>query len=99
MSELAATVEVMVDNEQVIVTEWSFEPGAATGWHRHGYDYVITPISGGDFEIASPDGTRTPFKMEPGRSYFRKFGVEHDVINVGSVPASFVEVELKSNPG
>lgn len=98
-SKPAATSEVMVDNEHVVVTEWRFAPGAATGWHRHGYAYVITPISGGTFEIEGPDGTRTPFLMEPGRSYYREAGVEHDVINVGDVPASFVEVELKNRAG
>jgi len=94
-----ATSEVMVDNEHVRVTEWRFAPGAATGWHRHGFDYVITPVSGGHFEIVGPGGARTPFQMEPGRSYFRAAGVEHDVINVGDTPASFVEVELKARTG
>ena len=28
----------------VMVTEWRFAPGAATGWHRHEFDYVITPV-------------------------------------------------------
>ena len=31
-----ATPNVQIDNERVIVTEWTFEPGAETGWHRHG---------------------------------------------------------------
>jgi hypothetical protein len=29
----------------------------------------------------------------------RKAGVEHDVINAGDAPVSFVEIELKRQPG
>ncbi|MEM7669818.1 MAG: cupin domain-containing protein [Pseudomonadota bacterium] len=86
-----------VDNDRVRVTEWRFEPGTATGWHRHEYDYVITPVTGGDVEIADADGNRKPFRMEPGVSYFREAGVEHDVINAGKSELVFVEVELKEN--
>lgn len=90
---------VHVDNAHVRVTEWRFAPGAATGWHRHEFDYVITPVTGGKVEILGPDGGRTPFIMEPGKSYFRPAGVEHDVINGPATPLCFVEVELKSRPG
>jgi len=88
-----------VDNEHVCVTEWRFAPGAATGWHRHGYDYVITPISGGPFLIRDGNGNETEFAMVPGQSYFRAFGVEHDVISAGDTEQSFVEVELKARAG
>jgi hypothetical protein len=38
-------------------------------------------------------------EMTPGQSYGRKAGVEHDVINAGDAPVSFVEIELKRRPG
>ena len=63
------------------MTEWAFEPGAATGWHRHDFDYVIIPVIGGVVEIEDGAGKRTPFEMVAGVSYFRKAGVAHDVIN------------------
>jgi len=88
-----------IDNDHVRVTEWRFAPGAATGWHRHAYDYVITPVIGGQVEIVHGDGSRTPFAMEPGKSYFREAGVEHDVVNGADGALRFVEVELKSRPG
>ncbi len=90
---------VHVDNDHVRVTEWRFAPGAATGWHRHDYDYVITPVVGGQIEIVGADGERTPFTMEPGVSYFREAGVEHDVVNGEGGELRFVEVELKHRPG
>ncbi len=90
---------VHIDNDHVRVTEWRFAPGAATGWHRHEYDYVITPVIGGQVEIVHGDGSRTPFAMEPSKSYFREAGVEHDVVNGVGGALSFVEVELKHRPG
>ena len=98
MSGQNAVPSVHVDNEHVTVTEWRFAPGAATGWHRHAYDYVITPVIGGSVEIVLPDGSRTAFVMQPGKSYFRPAGIEHDVINGNDGPLVFVEVELKSRP-
>lgn len=97
MSQAVATVHI--DNEHVRVTEWAFEPGAATGWHRHGFDYVITPVVGGVAEIEDGAGKRTRFEMVAGVSYFRKAGIEHDVINGTEGELRFVEVELKHRPG
>jgi quercetin dioxygenase-like cupin family protein len=95
----AAQAIVHIDNEHVRVTEWRFAPGAATGWHRHEFDYVITPVIGGDVEIVHGDGARAEFTMELGKSYFRQAGVEHDVVNGPGGELRFVEVELKSRPG
>ena len=90
---------IHVDNEHVRVTEWRFAPGAATGWHRHEFDYVITPVIGGDVEIVGQGGARTHFRMAPGTSYFRAAGVEHDVVNGPGGELRFVEVELKNRAG
>ena len=90
---------VHIDNAHVRVTEWRFAPGAATGWHRHEFDYVITPVVGGQVEIVHGDGASTPFTMEPGKSYFREAGVEHDVVNGPGGELRFVEVELKNRAG
>ena len=40
-----AVPTVQIDNERVIVTEWRFAPGAETGWHTHGHDYVVVPTT------------------------------------------------------
>ncbi len=88
-----------VDNDEVRVTEWRFAPGAATGWHRHEFDYVIVPVIGGEVEMVAADGSRTRVTMEPGRSYHRPAGIEHDVVNGPDGELRFVEVELKHRPG
>ena len=91
----AATPQTMVENERVRVTQWSFAPGAATGWHVHEYDYVITPVVGSTVTIVDAEGRESAVVMEPGKSYFRQAGVAHDVINAGPGPLVFVETELK----
>ena len=34
-----------LDDEHVRVTRWDFNPGAETGWHRHGWLYVVVPVT------------------------------------------------------
>jgi quercetin dioxygenase-like cupin family protein len=89
-----ATATVQVDNEAVRVTEWRFAPGAETGWHRHGHDYVVVPISDGTLLLETPDGNVTA-ELKLGHSYSRAVGVEHNVINDGPQELAFIEVEVK----
>jgi quercetin dioxygenase-like cupin family protein len=92
---VAAVPTVLIDNERVRVTEWRFAPGAATGWHRHGLDYVVVPITDGVLELVGPAGARDRAELRLGKPYFRAAGVEHDVINANPFEFAFVEVELK----
>ena len=95
MNDNRAVATVQVDNEQLRITEWRFAAGAATGYHRHAYDYVVVPIRDGELELIGPDGGRSRARLEQGKSYFRSAGVEHDVVNAGSDVMTFVEIELK----
>jgi quercetin dioxygenase-like cupin family protein len=90
----AARATVFIDNARVRVTEWRFAPGAATGWHRHEYDYVVVPLTDGTLRLVEPDGERDAV-LEVGVPYFREAGVEHDVANANDYEFTFVEVELK----
>ena len=92
---LAARSDVQQDTPEVRVTEWRLAPGAATGHHIHGMDYVIVPITTSVMTIVAPDGTRSKAQLAVGKSYFRKAGVEHDVLNETSTEIVFLEVELK----
>ena len=92
---LAAKSDVQVDTTEVRVTEWRLPPGSATGHHTHGMDYVIVPVVAGEMTIVAPGGERSKAQLAAGKSYFRKAGVEHDVINAGPETMTFVEIELK----
>ena len=93
----AAVPTVQVDNDFTIVTEWRFSPGSATGWHQHGYDYVVVPMTSGQLLLKSADGERLA-DLEAGKSYYREAGVEHDVVNANDFEFVFVEVEFKDRP-
>ena len=85
----------MVEDDRVIVTRFDFAPGAETGWHRHGYDYVITAVTDCQMLLEEPGGESREVLVPAGTAYRREEGVEHNVINGDDAPMSFVEVELK----
>jgi quercetin dioxygenase-like cupin family protein len=97
-SRIAAVATVQVDNEWTRVTEWRFAPGAATGWHRHEFDYLVVPLVSGIVQLEEPGGERT-VAMKAGASYSRPAGIEHDVINAGQEEYAFIEVEFKARRG
>jgi beta-alanine degradation protein BauB len=90
-----AVPKVQVDNERVSVTEWNFAPGAQTGWHKHQFDYIVVPAANGRLLIEAPDGTSSISELTAHQSYFRRAGVEHNVVNDGAVAFAFVEIEIK----
>lgn len=91
---MQATAHLQVDNERVIVTEWRFAPGAETGHHVHGHDYVVVPLTTGTLRLVEPTGTRD-VQLTAGVSYSRQAGVAHNVINANDYPFSFIEIEVK----
>ena len=86
---------VHIDDDRFKVTEWRFAPGAETGWHRHGFDYVITTLTDCPMLLEEPGGATRQVMVPAGTCYRRTEGVEHNVVNGGDRPMSFVEVELK----
>ena len=89
-----ATATQQIDNDRVRVTEWRFQVGEETGWHRHEFDYVVVPIVTGDLEVETSSGTtRAPLTL--GVPYFREAGAEHNVKNGNEYEFAFVEIELK----
>ncbi|HYM31979.1 MAG TPA: cupin domain-containing protein [Candidatus Cybelea sp.] len=94
MTDKRAVPKQMIDNDRVTVTEWRFAPGAATGYHRHGHDYVVVPLTTGTLRLVEPDGTRDA-ALTVGVPYFREEGVEHDVINANTFEFAFIEIEIK----
>lgn len=85
----------LIDDDRVRVTRFEFQPGAETGWHEHGFDYVITAISDCHMLLEEPSGENRAVFVSAGDSYRRERGVRHNVINDGSQDMAFVEVELK----
>ena len=89
-----AIATVQVDDERVRVTEWRFPPGTATGWHRHGMDYVVVPMTDCQFLLEEEGGSRR-VDIAKGAAYRREAGMAHNVVNAGAEPMSFIEIEYK----
>ncbi|WP_127114122.1 cupin domain-containing protein [Shimia sediminis] len=85
----------MIDDARVRVSRFDLAPGEETGWHVHAFDYVITAITDCHMRLELPGGEVTEVTVPAGTAYRREAGVEHNVINAGDTPMSFVEVELK----
>ena len=82
------------NNDRVKITEWRFAPGSETGWHLHTMDYIVIYRTPAQLLIESKQG-ETSLQMAEGQLYFRRAGVEHNVINSGETEVVFVETELK----
>ena len=95
MTRPAAVPTVQIDNSHCRVVEWRFAPGAATGWHTHGHDYVVVPMTTGRLLLEEPGGATRHAALTAGVSYARPAGVEHDVINDTDGDFVFVEIEIK----
>lgn len=99
-TEGSATCTVLIDNDRVRVTRWSFAvKGDNTGWHRHAHDYVVVPEFDGVLDIKLPGGDMARAELTNGAPYFREMGVEHDVINGNDFAISFIEIEMLDRKG
>ena len=96
--EMKAEAVPRLENDEVRVTEWRLAAGAETGWHRHDYDYVVVPLTDGRLRLVA-GVEETIAELKQGVAYFRKAGVEHNVVNAGESPLAFVDVELVEHPG
>ncbi|WP_102107800.1 cupin domain-containing protein [Oceaniglobus roseus] len=94
MSRPKAVATPLLEDARVIVTRFDFAPGAETGWHVHGHDYVITALTDCAMLLETPEGERTA-EIPAGDAYRRDRGIEHNVVNRGDAPMSFIEIELK----
>ena len=90
-----AISNIQIDNNLVKVTKYSFMPGQETGMHKHLYDYIVTPITDGRLLLIDKNGNESNYNLIASQSYFRKAGVEHNVINYGKQKLIFIETELK----
>ena len=89
-----AEAKIQIDNERVIITEWRFAPGAETGWHKHGYDYIVVPGMDGNL-LLETEGGESIAELKGGQTYYRPICVEHNVANANYFEFYFIEIELR----
>jgi quercetin dioxygenase-like cupin family protein len=92
--DIPARQTIQQEDAAVRISRWDFEPGAATGWHEHGYPYVVVMLIAGTLRIH--DGTNiVEVPLAQGQAYSRPAGIKHDVMNGSPHPIAFIETELK----
>ena len=87
---------IQVDNNLVRVTKFLFLPGDETTMHKHNFDYIVTPITDGELLLVDKQGIKSNHTLKSTETYFRKAGIEHNVINNGNSKLIFIETELKN---
>ncbi|XVX20822.1 cupin domain-containing protein [Actinomycetota bacterium] len=90
-----AVCEVQRDDDEMRVALWWFEPGTQTEPHTHEYDYIVVPVADGRLIARSEDGEEMKVRLKPGKTYSRKAGLTHNVVNDSDSGVGFVEIELK----
>jgi hypothetical protein len=90
-----ARAVVHQDDDRLRVTTWSFDGAGAAIGHRHEFDYIVVPITGGTFTVIEPDGSERPMEQSAASPYLGTAGTEHDVVSAGEERAVLVEIELK----
>ena len=85
---------VQQDDQVARITRWDFAPGAATGWHTHGWPYFVVMLTDAVMKIEA-NGAVSEVRLSAGQSYQRPAGIEHDVMNGSDQPMAFVEIEVK----
>ncbi|MFZ1468745.1 MAG: nuclear transport factor 2 family protein [Paracoccaceae bacterium] len=98
MPKAIAQPVVHIQDDRFTVTEWRFPPGSETGWHVHGHDYVIVPLTDGTLLLDLPGNQKIEAKLTQGVPYSRREGVEHNVTNGSdTAPLAFLEIETTAD--
>ena len=97
MQRKKAKTSIQIDNERIRVTEYSFNKGDETGFHKHQWDYVVIPQTNGKLLLVDDNKVETTATLLKGEPYYRKAGMSHNVINNGNEKLVFIEFEIKAH--
>ena len=86
--------KVLLENEEVKVTEVTFKPGQGDEMHQHGV-MSIYGITGGKLQNTSPDGTVREMEVADGFVGHRNTVTTHQMKNIGDTTVKVILVEHK----
>src|SRR5579863_1410491 len=89
---------VRVDNDSVRVLKAVQQPHQPTALHEHVFNRVMIYLDGGTLEVRHQNGRVEKQTFKPGEVAWSTAGGMHVSENVGAVPVTVVEIELKK-PG
>ncbi len=85
---------VLIDNDKVKVTEWSFKFGDSTDHHVYECNYNVIPMLDGELKILDKNNIETISKLSKCVPYYRDKREEHNVFNNNNSPYFFIDIEL-----
>ena len=86
--------KVLLENDEVKVTEVTFKPGQGDEMHQHGV-MSIYGITGGKLQNTSPDGTVREMEVADGFVGHRNTVTTHQMKNIGDTTVKVILVEHK----
>jgi quercetin dioxygenase-like cupin family protein len=86
---------VVMENDEMIVTHWVFQPGEQTGWHLHEMDYMPIQLSEGRLRFEFPDGLTREIDYVPRTTSIIQAPLEHNAINISNEKVVALEIEFK----
>src|SRR2546425_11471306 len=93
-----AVATVQQDDAAVRITRWDFAPGAAPGWHTHGWPYFVVMLTDAVMRIEAVDGQVSEVRLPAGQAYRPPARNEHELMN-GAVQAEAVVRDQDQQPG
>ena len=89
-----AISDALVDDARAMVTKWTLPPGAETGGHTHGLDYLVVYLTDGILTVET-SGQVIEAAVAKHAVTSRPAGITHNVSNRSSDTIEFIEIELK----
>ena len=87
--------KIVLENDEIIVTHWVFNPGEQTGWHLHELDYMPIQLSTGKLMFEFPDGSTKEIDYVPKTTSLVRAPLEHNAINSSDEQVVALEIEFK----
>jgi beta-alanine degradation protein BauB len=67
---------MMMNDDRIIATKWTLQPGTETGAHTHALDYVVVYLTSGTLTVRSTVG-EVEASVEKHQLTSRSAGVQH----------------------
>ncbi len=91
----AAEFSVLYEDDKTRITSWRFAPGAETGWHYHGFDYVTIQKSGGRLKLENEAGEIKFIDYREDVTVAYSAPIRHKATNVSDEEVRVIEIEYK----
>lgn len=87
------TTKVLTDNEQVSISEVTFDPGSVADWHSH-TQYAVYAVTDAKMKVEMKDKEAVVVDLKSGQAMYSP-AVTHKTTNVGKKPFTVIVTEIK----